>query len=497
VSEALGCSHVTKRFGDILANRDVSLSIEKGEIHAVVGENGAGKSTLMRALFGLNPPDEGEVRIGGARVERPSAAASIARGVGMVHQHFMLVPTLTVAENVMLGREVPLAQCEREIAALAEKYRLAIEPGRRVAELSVGEAQRVEIVKVLWRGAEVLILDEPTAVLTPVEVEQLFGVLRELKAAGRTVVLVTHKLDEVRALADRVTVLRRGQTVAAFDAQKTSPAELARAMVGRDVVLELERPPRAVHGDKPRLACEKLTVMRADGSRAVDQVSLAVEAGEILGIAGVEGNGQTELGLALCGLVSSSGAVSIDGLQLGPKNVRERQKLGLGHIPEDRHARGLILEFSVEENLLLGRDAEYTQRGVLDRRALRRDTDELIRDFDVRPPEPTAPARALSGGNQQKIVVGRELGRKLAALVCAQPTRGVDVGAIERIHAELLEARANGVAILLFSAELDELLALADRICVMVRGRFVDEVVNEGERGALKQRLGARMLGAT
>jgi simple sugar transport system ATP-binding protein len=495
VSEALGCAHVWKRFGEIVANRDVSLSVGKGEIHAVVGENGAGKSTLMRALYGLNPPDQGEVRIGGERIARPSAAESIARGVGMVHQHFMLVPTLTVAENVMLGREVPLQRAIQEIDALSEKYRLAVEPLARVAQLSVGEAQRVEIVKVLWRGAEVLILDEPTAVLTPGEVNELFAVLRELKSAGRTVVLVTHKLDEVLSLADRVTVLRRGETVAAFEARATNAAELARAMVGRDVVLETKRPERSVR-ERPRLTGEGLQVRRADGTRAVDNVAFSVEGGEILGIAGVEGNGQTELGLALAGLVPLyAGRVAIDGADLSHASVHARQAAGLGHVPEDRHERGLVLDFSVEENLLLGRDEEYG--AVLDRAALRRDTDELIRDFDVRPPSPTAPARALSGGNQQKIVVGRELGRKLAALVCAQPTRGVDVGAIERIHAELLTARANGVAILLFSAELDELLMLADRICVMFRGRIVDEVANDGDRAALKERLGRRMLGAS
>ncbi|HZS39680.1 MAG TPA: ABC transporter ATP-binding protein [Polyangia bacterium] len=526
--EALGCAHVWKRFGDVVANRDVSLSIARGEVHAVIGENGAGKSTLMRALYGLEPPDAGEVRIFGEAIARPSVEEAIRRRVGMVHQHFMLVPTLTVAENVVLGREptrgplLDLDGAARELEALSERYRLALEPRRLVSELSVGEAQRVEIVKVLWRGADVLILDEPTAVLTPAEVDELFAVLRGLVASGKTVVLVTHKLDEVLALAARVTVLRRGEVVAAMETRGATAAELARAMVGREVALGAERRAPAANaaaiapsindarndaraGSPPiRLAAERLTVERAGGGTALDGVDLAVRGGEILGIAGVEGNGQTELALALTGVAPASGGrVLLDGADVTRRSVRERQRRGLGHVPEDRLERGLIGAFSVEDNLLLGRDDEYARPFTLDRARLRQDAAALIARLDVRPTDPTAPAAELSGGNQQKLVVGRELGRrpKLAALVCAQPTRGVDVGAIELIHAELAAVRDAGCAVLLISAELDELLALADRIAVLYRGRFAGEVANPAgdpaeTRAERRAAIGRLMLGA-
>jgi simple sugar transport system ATP-binding protein len=499
--EALGASHLWKRFGEVVANRDVSLSVARGQIHALVGENGAGKSTLMRALYGMDPPDSGEVRLGGRAVARPSVAASLAHHVGMVHQHFMLVPTLTVVENVVLGaegRRLDLAGAARRLAELSARFGLALDPGRRVAELSVGEAQRVEIVKVLWRGAETLILDEPTAVLTPGEVDHLFQVLRGLVAGGKTVLVVTHKLDEVMALSSQVTVLRRGEVVAQMATRETSAAELAQAMVGRAVVATADRPRAPVAAGAPvRLAVEDLAVARPDGSLAVDGVSLQVRAGEILGIAGVEGNGQTELTLALAGVLPlGRGRAAIDGVDLSRASVRARQRAGLAHIPEDRHARGLVLDFTVEDNVMVGRDQVYARPLSLDRQRLRADTRAILERLDVRPPDPSAPARALSGGNQQKVVVGRELSRRPRVLVCAQPTRGVDVGAIERIHEELLGVRAAGCAVLLLSAELDELTGLADRIAVLYRGRVVGTVDNPPERRAERQALGELMLGA-
>jgi general nucleoside transport system ATP-binding protein len=495
-AEAIGCSHLWKRFGAVVANRDVSLSIMRGEVHAVIGENGAGKSTLMRALYGMAPPDAGEVRIGGEIVARPSVAEAIARKVGMVHQHFMLVPTLTAAENVVLGREPRLGpfvaqkRAEREIAELSERFGLRVEPRRLVSSLSVGEAQRVEIVKVLWRGADVLILDEPTAVLTPPEVAELFDVLRQLVADGKTVVLVTHKLDEVVALATRVTVLRRGEVVGALDPRTTSAGELARRMVGRDLA---PAPPRLlfVGESRERLRVEHLTVARADGTLALDDVSLSVRGGEILGVAGVEGNGQSELALSIAGLCAPrAGKILVDGRDLTHASVRLRQTLGVGHIPEDRHARGVVLDFTVAENVRLGREE-------LDGATLQRDTRRLIERLDVRPPDPHAPMSSLSGGNQQKVVVGRELLRELVVLLCAQPTRGVDVGAIELIHAELAHARVAGKAVLLISADLDELLALSDRIGVLYRGRVAGCIDNLAERRAeVRAEVGAMMLGA-
>jgi simple sugar transport system ATP-binding protein len=500
VSEAVGGSHLWKRCGaqrEVIANRDVSISVASGSVHAVIGENGAGKSTLMKALYGLEPPDSGEVRLRGQVIARPSVAEALAHGVGMVHQHFMLVDTLTVAENVMLGAEVtrgPLLDVEaaaRQLDALSAQYGLELDPRRRVSALGVGEAQRVEIVKVLWRGAEVLILDEPTAVLTPLEVDQLWKVLRSLVAGGKTIVLVTHKLDEVLALADEVTVLRRGEVVAAVKAKETTAPELARLMVGRDLqpTSERARPPVA-DGAPVRLAVEDLHVGR------VRECSFQVRGGEILGVAGVEGNGQTELALALAGVLDiPRGRVLLDGKELTHATVRARQEAHLAHIPEDRHARGLVLSMSLASNLLLGREDEYDGALGLDGVRLRGDTRELVQRYDVRPPDPEALAGQLSGGNQQKLVVGRELGRKPAVLLCAQPTRGVDVGAIERIHEELLEARAHGCAILLLSAELDELIALADRIAVIYRGRLAG-IVDNTDRRASRDQLGSLMLGA-
>ncbi|MFL5577032.1 MAG: ABC transporter ATP-binding protein [Gemmatimonadaceae bacterium] len=530
---AIQITDVHKSFGAVRANRGASLAVRAGEIHALVGENGAGKSTLMRVLSGMYAPDAGRVEVNGRDVTGWTTAAAIAAGVGMVHQHFMLVPTLTVAENVVLGREpkraalggllrvLDRARAEREVAELSRETGLVVEPGRRVSELSVGEAQRVEILKTLLRGARVLILDEPTAVLSPPEVEELWKVLRRLRDAGGTIVLITHKLDEVVTVSDAITVMRAGRTVDRLVTSETTPAAIARAMVGREVALAevgiVGGPPHregsaargtagtgssragsahpASAAPPPALAVRDLVVAGPRRPREVDGVSLAVAPGEILGIAGVEGNGQTELIEAIAGLrPASAGEIRLDGVDVGALDVRRRADAGLSHIPEDRHRRGLVLDYSVADNLILGRQHHFTAGPVLDRRAVAANAAEQVRTFDIRPADPSLPARALSGGNQQKLVIAREMGRDFSVLLAAQPTRGVDVGAIEFIHGRLRAARDAGKAVLLVSAELNEILALADRVAVMYRGRFV-AVLPRAE--ASEEMLGRYMTGAT
>jgi len=504
---ALEVSGVSKRYGAVEANREVDLRVEPGSVHALVGENGAGKSTLMQIVYGQTPPDSGSLRVKGERVDwaRHGPAGSIGRGVGMVHQHFMLVGPLTVTENLVLGREprrgpfVDLERAAAEVVELAGRFGFEVDPGARVEELSVGEQQRVEILKVLWQGCDVLILDEPTAVLTPSEVRELFGVLRALVAEGRTVVLITHKLDEVVAIADRVTVMRRGAVVGDLERgeEGLSAEAIARAMVGRPVLMEVDKGPASPGA--PVLRVEALSVAGRGGRPALDGVSFELRAGEILGVAGVEGNGQSELVEALTGLRAvTSGRVWLGDRDVTLAPVADRQAAGLAHVPEDRHARGLVLDFSTSDNLLLGRQRELTRGPMLDPAAVRAHAEGLIRAFDVRPVDPEAAARGLSGGNQQKVVIARELSRPgLRLLVCAQPTRGVDIGAIELIHRRIVAARDEGSAVLLVSAELSEIRALADRVAVLYRGRIVD--VLEGSAladQAQVERLGELMLGA-
>jgi ABC-type uncharacterized transport system ATPase subunit len=531
---AIRMTGVRKTFGSVVANRDVSLEVAAGEIHALVGENGAGKSTLMRVLSGLFAPDAGTIEIadaaGRARdVTGWSTTQAIDAGVGMVHQHFMLVPTLTVAENVVLGRELTggagnltldRARAEREVRALSERTGLAVAPERRVSELSVGEAQRVEILKTLYRGARILILDEPTAVLSPPEVRELWTVLRGLRDAGGTVVLITHKLDEVIDISDTITVMRAGTTVERIRTADTTPAAIARAMVGRDVVLATDAVElaeavglgtrdtgsgtRGVSADTsrvpsgatraPLLEVRDLAVAGARRSESVDGVTFAVAPGEIFGIAGVEGNGQTELLEAIAGLAPiSGGSVRIAGRDVGALGVRARTDAGLSHIPEDRHRRGLILDYTIAENLILGLQHHFTAGARIDQRRVGENARRQIAAFDIRPADASLPARALSGGNQQKIVIAREMGRDFQVLLAAQPTRGVDVGAIEFIHAQLRAARDAGKAVLLVSADLSEVLALSDRIAVMYGGRFVTVMPR---RDASAERLGPYMTGA-
>jgi len=512
---AIDIEGVVKTFGGVVANRDASLQVPPGEIHALVGENGAGKSTLMRVLSGMYAPDAGRVRVNGKDVTGWKTTEAIAAGVGMVHQHFMLVPTLTVAENVVLGIEpragwrVDLPRAVREVEALCRKCGLHVDPNALVADLSVGEAQRVEILKALYRGARVLILDEPTAVLSPPEVQELWTVLRALRDDGGTVVLITHKLDEVIAVSDTITVMRSGATVSRFATAGTTPRDIARAMVGRDVNLHLDAMgavDNAQSADaavdtnassresRSRLVVQNLSLRSDRGTPAVSDLSFEVAGGEILGIAGVEGNGQTELLEAIAGLRPlQQGRIELDARVLSGLSVRQRADAGLSHIPEDRHRRGLVLDYSIADNLILGQQHRFTTRSGLDQAHIQQHAVEQVARFDIRPPLPALHARALSGGNQQKIVIAREMGRDFGVLLAAQPTRGVDVGAIEFIHAQLRAARDAGKAILLISADLSEVLALADRVAVMYRGRFVTVLPRQSCSAEL---LGPFMTGA-
>ena len=499
---AIRMDGISKYFGPIEANRNASLEVARGEIHALVGENGAGKSTLMRILGGLMKPDAGRVEVNGRDVTGWSTNDAIAAGIGVVHQHFMLVPTLTVAENLVLGSEpkakgvLDYERAAESVKSLSTETGLAVEPRRKIADLSVGEAQRVEILKVLFRGARILVLDEPTAVLSPPEVRELWNVLRRLRDKGDTIVLITHRLDEVVDLSDTITVMRAGATVARIKTSETTPAEIARAMVGREVSLSAGKRVGAgnVGGRGNRgLEVRNLAIRGSRGNRVVDSVSFSVQPGEILGIAGVEGNGQTELIEGLAGLRPiSEGQILIDAVEVTGRTVAARHDEGLSHIPEDRHRRGLILEYSIADNLILGVESRFTKNYVLDRRAVLDNASGQISSFDIRPADPALPARALSGGNQQKVVIAREMSRGFSVLLASQPTRGVDVGAIEFIHQRLLEARAAGKAILLVSAELNEVLALSDRIAVMYRGRFA---VVMPAADASEEVLGEYMIG--
>ena len=502
---AIRMDGINKAFGPIQANRNASLEVLPGEIHALVGENGAGKSTLMRILGGLMKPDAGKVEVNGRDVTGWSTSDAISAGIGIVHQHFMLVPTLSVAENLVLGcepksRGVVLnhQRAAEDVRKLSSETGLSIEPARLISDLSVGEAQRVEILKVLFRGARILVLDEPTAVLSPPEVRELWTVLRRLRDNGDTIVLITHRLDEVVDLSDTITVMRAGQTVARLKTADTTPAEIARLMVGREVSLSagkrVQPVTRAAMVETGKgLRVENLSVIGSRGIRVVDDVSFSVNPGEILGIAGVEGNGQTELIEAVAGLRPvTSGGILIDDVMITRHSVANRHEAGLSHIPEDRHRRGLIMEYSVGDNLILGLQKHFSKNGVLDGDRVMENALEEISTFDIRPPNPLLAARALSGGNQQKIVVAREMGRPFSVLLASQPTRGVDVGAIEFIHQQLLGARAQGKAILLVSAELNEVLALSDRIAVMYRGKFA---VLMPTADATEENLGEYMIG--
>jgi simple sugar transport system ATP-binding protein len=474
---------ITKRFPGVVANDAVNLTVRAGEIHAIVGENGAGKTTLMSMLYGLFPPDEGEILIRGEPVRFESARDAINDGLGMVHQAFKLFPTLTVADNVVFRDEptrrglIDRKASVARVRELAERYGLAVDPAGVVEKLPVGVLQRVEILKALYRDAQILILDEPTAVLTPQERDMLFDVIRRLRDAGRTILFITHKLGEVMAVSDRVTVLRNGRSVAELVTSKTTPEEITRHMVGRDV--DLERRASAHTAAGTVLAVRGLTVLGEHERAVVHDVSLDVRSGEIVGIAGVAGNGQTEMIEAVVGLrPAESGSVTLSGVDITAADVATRRATGLAHIPEDRHVVGTTHHATVSENLLLGhhREPDVARRGWFDVEAVRQKTSDLVERFGIKTSSVTAPVATLSGGNLQKLVVARELAYEAPLLIAEQPTRGVDIGAIEFIHRQLLDYRDAGGAVLMVSAELSEILALSTRILVMFEGRIVAEL---------------------
>lgn len=475
--------NITKIFGDVVANNDVSIKVEKGTIHAIVGENGAGKSTIMRIAYGFYNADSGEIFVDGNRVDIRSPHDAIALGIGMVHQHFMLVDTMTVAENIILGAEtgtaaaLDLEKADREIKALSDELKLNVSPKTLIEDLSVGPQQRVELLKALYRNAELLILDEPTAVLSPQEVEEFFAILRRMKEQGKTIIIITHKLEEVLAISDEVTVMRDGRVVGNVKTSETTAQELARMIVGRDVLLRVEKTNAAPSENV--LEVIDLSISGRHGT-AVNNVSFSVRGGEIVGIAGIEGNGQTELIEALAGLCKPlSGQVKFEGRDVTGKTARELKELGIAHIPEDRHKRGLLLASDLAENSILGvhyRPPVAEASGLMNTTAINTRVSEIIRNFDVRPPVASLPAKALSGGNQQKLIIGREFELNPRLLLVSQPTRGVDIGAIEFIHRKLIELRDAGSAILLVSAELEEVTALADRLLVIREGKIVGEV---------------------
>jgi general nucleoside transport system ATP-binding protein len=492
---------VTKRFPGVVANDHVDLTVEEGEIHALLGENGAGKTTLMNILFGLYHADEGEILLDGTPTRFGSPRDAIAAGLGMVHQHFMLVPVFTVTENIMLGVESTrrFGLLDRDEAAsrvreISQEYGLQVPPEAVVEELPVGVQQRVEIVKALYRHAEVLILDEPTAVLTPQETEDLFRVMRSLKESGKSIIFITHKLKEVMAIADRITVVHRGRVVGTTRPEESSEERLAAMMVGRAVQLRVDKSPA-----RPRetvLAIDDLVVLDDRGRVAVDRVSLEVRAGEIVCVAGVQGNGQTELVEAIVGLrPAAGGSIRIHGRDVTFASPRAVLRTGVGHVPEDRQADGLILGFSIADNMVLNTydQPPFAHFVVRDERAIVEAAEERARAFDVRTPSVLVPAGTLSGGNQQKVIVAREFSRPIELLLASQPTRGLDVGSIEYIHERIVEKRDQGVAVLIVSVELDEVMALADRIVVMYRGAVV-AVVPESD--ATREGLGLLMAGA-
>ena len=475
--------NITKTFGSVIANNDVSMTVHKGTIHAIVGENGAGKSTVMRIAYGFYNTDSGEILVDGKPVQIRSPHDAIALGIGMVHQHFMLVDTMTVAENIILGAEtgsavsLDLEKANRDIKALSDELKLDIDPRADIEDLSVGQQQRVELLKALYRNADLLILDEPTAVLTPQEVAEFFAILRRMKGQGKTIIIITHKLEEVLAISDEVTVMRDGKAVGNVKTADTTAKDLARMIVGRDVLLRVEKTD-AVPKDIV-LEVKGLTVQGRHG-KAVDDVSFSVRAGEIVGIAGIEGNGQTELIEALAGLVPAAGGrVEFEGRDVTGDGARRLKELHIAHIPEDRHRRGLLLNSDLAENSILGvhyRPPVASGLGFMDSAAIENRVRGIIKNFDVRPPVPELPARSLSGGNQQKLIIGREFELDPKLLLVSQPTRGVDIGAIEFIHKAIIELRDKGRAILLVSAELEEVTALADRLLIIREGRIVGEV---------------------
>ena len=490
---------ITKVFGEFVANDKINLELRKGEIHALLGENGAGKSTLMNMLAGLLEPTSGEIVVNGqvVKLDSPSKAASL--GIGMVHQHFMLVEAFTVAENIILGSELTkngvldIARATREINELSERYGLAVDPSAKVADISVGAQQRVEILKTLYRGADILIFDEPTAVLTPSEIDELMAIMKNLVKEGKSIILITHKLDEIRAVSDRVTVIRRGKSIETVEIVGATNADLAEMMVGRSVSFKTEKQP--AQPKEVVLSIKNLVVNENRGVPAVKNLSLDVRAGEIVGIAGIDGNGQSELIQAITGLRKiESGSVELKGQSIVGLHPRQITELSVGHVPEDRHRDGLVLEMMISENIALQTyyKEPLSKKGILNYTNIIDYAKKLMQEFDVRAANEIVPASALSGGNQQKAIIAREIDRNPDLLIVSQPTRGLDVGAIEYIHKRLIQERDNGKAVLVVSFELDEILNVSDRIAVIHDGKIQGIVTPETTN---KQELGVLMAG--
>ena len=490
---------ITKVFGEFVANDKINLELRKGEIHALLGEKGAGKSTLMNMLAGLLEPTSGEIVVNGqvVKLDSPSKAASL--GIGMVHQHFMLVEAFTVAENIILGSELTkngvldIARATREINELSERYGLAVDPSAKVADISVGAQQRVEILKTLYRGADILIFDEPTAVLTPSEIDELMAIMKNLVKEGKSIVLITHKLDEIRAVSDRVTVIRRGKSIETVEIAGATNADLAEMMVGRSVSFKTEK--QEAQPKEVILSIKDLVVNENRGVPAVKNLSLDVRAGEIVGIAGIDGNGQSELIQAITGLRKiESGSVELKGQSIVGLHPRQITEMSVGHVPEDRHRDGLVLEMMISENIALQTyyKEPLSKKGILNYTNIIGYAKQLMQEFDVRAASEIVPASALSGGNQQKAIIAREVDRNPDLLIVSQPTRGLDVGAIEYIHKRLIQERDNGKAVLVVSFELDEILNVSDRIAVIHDGKIQGIVTPETTN---KQELGVLMAG--
>lgn len=492
--------NIRKEFPGIVANDNVTLQVKKGEIHALLGENGAGKSTLMNVLFGLYQPEQGEIRVNEKlhKITSPNVANEL--GIGMVHQHFMLVDPFTVTENIILGKEpsksgkIDLKQASKEVRKLSDQYQLHVDPDAKIADISIGMQQRVEILKTLYRGAEILIFDEPTAVLTPQEIKELINIMKALIKEGKSIILITHKLKEIMEVCDRVTVIRKGKGIGTVNVHETSPTELASLMVGREVLFKTEKT-EGVPSDIV-LDVKGIEVKDSRGVSAVRNLDLTVRAGEIVGIAGVDGNGQSELIEALAGLKkTTAGSIQLNGKEIRNLKPRKITEAGVGHIPEDRHKHGLVLDYSIGENMVLQTYYQnpFSKGGILNSKKIFEKARSLIKTYDVRTPSEYTPARALSGGNQQKAIIGREIDRNPDLLIAAQPTRGLDVGAIEFIHKRLIEQRDAGKAVLLISFELDEIMNVSDKIAVIYEGEIV-AVVNPKE--TTEQELGLLMAGS-
>ncbi|WP_102346882.1 ABC transporter ATP-binding protein [Bacillus sp. Marseille-P3661] len=492
--------NIRKEFGGFVANDNITLQLKKGEIHALLGENGAGKSTLMNVLFGLYQPEAGEIRVKGKKVNITSPNIANGLGIGMVHQHFMLVDPFTVTENIILGNEptsngkIDIKKAQQDVKDLSERYGLAVDPTAKIADISVGMQQRVEILKTLYRGAEILIFDEPTAVLTPQEIKELIQIMNNLIKEGKSIILITHKLKEIMEVCDRVTVIRKGKGIDTLNVNQTNPDELASLMVGREVHFKTEKTP-AIPG-KEVLKIEDLVVKDARNVTLVDHLDLTLHAGEILGIAGVDGNGQTQLIETITGLMkATSGKIFLKGKDITNLTPRKVTETGLGHIPQDRHKHGLVLDFPIGENMVLQTyyKMPFSKNKILNFKEIYKKARTLIEEFDVRTPTEYTLARALSGGNQQKAIIAREVDRDPDLLIAAQPTRGLDVGAIEFIHKRLIEQRDHGKAVLLISFELDEIMNVSDRIAVIYEGKIV-AIVNPKE--TTDQELGLLMAGS-